>query len=168
MQARVEPFSVPELARLVVEDGRALARGRSTVDFSLELGPDVSDMCSDETKVRQILTNLVGNAVKFTDGGSVVLSIEHLADDIVFRVKDSGIGIAAEQQAIIFEPFRQAKGADRRAISGTGLGLAIVKRLTDLLGGTVTVHSVVGEGTEFAVTLPRQSARSDGENPDHR
>jgi signal transduction histidine kinase len=167
MQARVEPFRISELCSLVVEDGRALAQGRP-IEIVLEERSDLSEMISDETKVRQILTNLVSNSVKFTDRGAVTLTVSETEAEVTFSVKDTGIGIPAEQLDAVFEPFRQAHGVDRRAVSGTGLGLAIVKRLSDLLGGSVFGHSVVGKGTEFTVVLPRRLESDHGQDPDHR
>ena len=155
MEVRQESFQAVDLAAIVVEDGRALAHGRD-VDVQLRANGEAIEMRSDATKVRQILTNLVGNAVKFTDQGTVTLAVTRSGDDVRFSVADTGIGIAGHQLEIIFEPFRQAQGQDPRAVSGTGLGLAIVKRLSNLLGGRVSVDSVVGVGTEFNVILPAQ------------
>jgi signal transduction histidine kinase len=155
MEVRQESFQAVDLAALVVEDGRALAHGRG-VDVQLRANGEAIEMRSDVTKVRQILTNLVSNAVKFTDQGTVTLAVTRAGDDVRFSVADTGIGIAGHQLEIIFEPFRQAHGQDLRAVSGTGLGLAIVKHLSNLLGGQVSVDSVVGVGTEFQVILPAQ------------
>jgi signal transduction histidine kinase len=168
MQAREQAFEVGDLVVLVVGDARALLLGRP-IEVRLDVTEALGEMRSDETKVRQILTNLMSNAVKFTDTGSVTLAVAcPTPDAVVFSVRDSGIGIPASQLQLIFEPFRQVRGSERQAVGGTGLGLAIVKRLTRLLGGDVGVHSVVGEGTDFTVTLPRQLARSDEQHPDHR
>lgn len=109
---------------------------------------------SDERKVRQILTNLVANAVKFTPHGEVAAWAE--ADDAHVRlvVRDTGVGIAPEQQARVFEPFAQVEGATTRAAGGTGLGLSIVQQLVRLLGGSVRVESAVARGSTFIVELP--------------
>ncbi len=146
-----------------------MSLGRPIEEVRLDATEALGVMRSDETKIRQILTNLMSNAVKFTDKGAVTLAVACPAsDEVAFSVRDTGIGIPTNQLDLIFEPFRQVRGSDRRAVSGTGLGLAIVKRLTRLLGGNVRVHSVIGEGTDFTVTLPRQLARSDEQDPDHR
>ncbi|HEX4339129.1 MAG TPA: HAMP domain-containing sensor histidine kinase [Polyangiaceae bacterium] len=167
MQVHDDSFRAKELAELVVEETRALAQGRA-IDVRLDSKIDDLVMRTDETKVRQILTNLMSNAVKFTDSGSVVLRVRRASDEQVsFHVVDTGVGIPTEQLAVIFEPFRQAQGSDRRAVSGTGLGLAIVSRLSTILGGQVTVTSTVGKGTEFAVTLPARTTTHDGPHPDH-
>ncbi len=153
MEARSDRFRIAEVTELVVAEARALARGRD-IEIALHHETEPGEMLSDETKVRQILTNLLSNAVKFTQKGSVKLSVERNAGDVTFRVRDTGIGVPENQLSIIFEPFRQAQGSDRRAVGGTGLGLAIVARLSKLLGGTVSAQSAVGEGTEFTVRLP--------------
>jgi signal transduction histidine kinase/DNA-binding response OmpR family regulator/HPt (histidine-containing phosphotransfer) domain-containing protein len=113
---------------------------------------------SDPMRLRQILTNLLSNAIKFTDQGEVtvwVTRLEETAQDMVvrFTVRDTGIGIAPALQARIFESFAQADGSTTRNYGGTGLGLAIAKQLVTMLGGTITVDSVPGEGTTFAFTV---------------
>jgi signal transduction histidine kinase len=170
MQTRHEPFDPIQLAEEAVSDARALAQLRSVqVDVQLRAAPCTPHLESDPTKVRQILTNLLSNAVKFSDHGEVTLSVEPRgADRVLFRVRDTGIGIASDQLEHIFEPFRQVHGSDGRAESGTGLGLAIVSRLSKLLGGEVSVASRLGEGSEFAVCLPIKPGREHAENSDHR
>ncbi|MET0412008.1 MAG: HAMP domain-containing sensor histidine kinase [Polyangiaceae bacterium] len=163
MTARVSKFSVSELLRVVLDDTRALVGGRP-LNVSLELAPDVGEMLSDDVKVRQVLTNLTSNAIKFTESGSVVISVASADDVLRFKVKDTGIGIARSQLGAIFEPFRQARGTGRRAVGGTGLGLAIVARTTELLGGKVAVQSQPGTGSEFTVELPRVLPKIDGEH----
>jgi signal transduction histidine kinase len=168
MLLRTERFLTTELAQEAVKDARALAKQR-VIEVELEIEGEAPEMLSDQTKVRQILTNLLSNAVKFCDRGRVTLRVERTGSDhVVFRVRDTGIGIAADQLAEIFEPFRQVQGSDRRAESGTGLGLAIVWRLSELLGGSVSVDSRLGEGSEFAVCLPIQVGSEHGQDTDHR
>jgi signal transduction histidine kinase len=152
MEARVARFDLVPLLRQVLDDARALARGR---ELAVELlqAPEALWLASDEGKVRQILTNLLSNAVKFTDLGSVSMSAEAGEKSVALLVSDTGVGISPEQQQLIFEPFRQAQSGTR-AVSGTGLGLAIVARLSALLGGTVSLESVAGQGSRFRVELP--------------
>ncbi|WP_337864649.1 response regulator [Ignavibacterium sp.] len=110
---------------------------------------------TDKGRVSQILINLLGNAVKFTDRGNVELSVASTDDNfIVFSVSDTGIGIPDEAQKIIFEEFRQVDGSTARRYSGTGLGLAISKKIIDLLGGKIWVKSIVGKGSIFSFTIP--------------
>tara|TARA_R110000787_G_scaffold21020_10_gene62420 strand:+ start:1010 stop:2950 length:1941 start_codon:yes stop_codon:yes gene_type:complete len=106
----------------------------------------------DETKLRQILTNLLGNAVKFTEAGGIVFSAQALADGTHrFEVADTGPGISMDDQAVIFDPFRQAASGHER--SGSGLGLAIASRHADLMGGALSVMSEPGKGSSFVLTL---------------
>ena len=117
---------------------------------------------SDELRLRQILINVIGNAVKFTDEGKVVVSTRLCDSDsrqpqLQFRVSDTGIGMSAEQIARLFEPFTQADASSSRNHGGTGLGLTISKRLSELLGGTIEVESVPNEGSTFTISIPTGS-----------
>lgn len=113
---------------------------------------------TDKARVIQVLINLLGNAVKFTDKGYIELSVATTDDNyLVFSVSDTGIGIPEEAQKIIFEEFRQVDGSNTRKYSGTGLGLAISKKIVDLLGGKIWVKSIVGKGSIFSFTLPVHS-----------
>ncbi|HUP90292.1 MAG TPA: ATP-binding protein, partial [Longimicrobiales bacterium] len=122
--------------------------------------PDKAEMISDATKIRQILVNLVGNAVKFTDTGTVTLAVREEGDCTVFDVADTGPGIPAESLGKIFEPFWQVDSTTTRKAGGTGLGLSVTQKLARLLGGDVEVESELGKGTTFRVRLPK---RTDGE-----
>ena len=113
----------------------------------------------DQTRLRQILSNLLGNAVKFTEQGEVALTVRELARaqggvTLEFEVRDSGIGMTADQRARLFEPFRQADGSMTRRFGGSGLGLAITKRLIELMGGDIQLDSAAGRGSVFRVRLP--------------
>ncbi|MBI4902292.1 MAG: response regulator [Acidobacteria bacterium] len=119
----------------------------------------------DGSRLRQVMTNLIGNAIKFTDSGSVSLQVEpemQTSEECVllFSVTDTGVGVPAEQQALIFEPFRQADGSATRKHGGTGLGLAICARLVDLMGGRIWMESIPGSGSTFYFTahFKRQTA----------
>jgi len=116
---------------------------------------------TDPLKLKVVLKNLVTNAIKFTDHGSVSVRAARRAGGVEIAVADTGIGIPREVQALIFEPFRQAESAMTRRYGGVGLGLYIARRLVDLLGGTITVESASGAGATFRVWLPAaQSARA--------
>lgn len=112
---------------------------------------------TDKTRLEQVLKNLLSNAFKFTpDGGSISLDISRgkLVDTVNFSIKDSGVGIPKDKQNVIFEAFKQADGSTSRKYGGTGLGLSISRELSLLLGGSITVNSEPGQGSEFILTLP--------------
>jgi signal transduction histidine kinase/DNA-binding response OmpR family regulator/CHASE3 domain sensor protein len=109
---------------------------------------------TDRMRLTQILRNLISNALKFTKKGSVTLNIQKKGNDCWFSVKDTGIGIPKEKQALIFEAFQQADGSTRRQFGGTGLGLSISRKLAQLLNGEILLNSEAGEGSEFTLVLP--------------
>ena len=110
-------------------------------------------LTSDPTRLRQVLANLVSNAVKFTSTGDIQVLVHKEADTLCFAVRDSGIGIPEESQARLFQPFSQVDASTTRRYGGTGLGLAICKRLVELLGGTIEVESEPGRGSVFRFTI---------------
>ena len=126
------------------------------VHLSLTALPEVPLLQSDHAKLKMVIRNLVHNALKFTDVGTVSVRAEmgSGSDVLVIVVADTGIGISPEGQGIIFDMFRQVDGSDRRRHDGVGLGLYIVRRLTSLLGGTIEVESEVGRGSRFEIRFP--------------
>ena len=133
-------------AQVLLRDKTARDRGRRATRIVIK---------TDAAKVQQIVTNLVSNAVKFTDKGSVTIEVTPTEEGgCAIAVKDTGIGIRREDLQLIFEEFRQVDGTSTRRYSGTGLGLAIARRFAHLLGGTITVESTVGVGSTFTLTLP--------------
>ena len=153
------PFPLEDTVRAVVGlmTPRAMAKGLS-LDFELGNGLPAT-LIGDPFRLRQILLNLIGNAIKFTEKGGVVVRIEPardngLAADILFRVRDTGIGIPAPLHRKIFETFTQADGSTTRRYGGTGLGLAICEKLVLLMGGRMWLRSEAGQGSEFFFVLP--------------
>ena len=111
-------------------------------------------IASDRKKIFRILVSLLGNAAKFTERGEIVASIGLANDRVVYRVRDTGIGISPDAQQFVFDEFRQADGSSTRRYGGSGLGLALAQRLAGLLGGRIEMQSTVGEGSTFTVELP--------------
>ena len=128
----------------------------------VSLSPQVpSEVEGDSTRLKQILINLLANAVKFTDQGWVKLTVEQTSPGkLLFSVCDSGIGIPEEKQQIIFHPFSQADASTTRQFGGTGLGLSICHSLTDLLGGELKLESRLGEGSRFYFEIPLQTVKA--------
>ena len=137
--------------------GRAHAKGLELIcDFNSEL-PEV--VITDSSRLRQILTNLLGNSIKFTDRGEVELLVypenrDEQTTKLHFSVRDTGIGIPPEKQSVIFSAFTQADASTTRLYGGSGLGLSIASQLVNLLGGRIWVESQVGHGSTFHFTVP--------------
>jgi signal transduction histidine kinase len=131
-----------------------------SIDLSVDVAVDLGTVHHDGGRLRQILLNLVSNAVKFTpDGGRVTIAARPLGNDFELAVRDTGIGLSEADLATIFEEFRQIDSAYARTQQGTGLGLALVKRFVELMGGSIAVTSAPGAGSTFAIRLPvRQRA----------
>src|SRR6266849_1105127 len=157
MELYLETFDVAALVRDIAAVIQPLAAKNAN---RLEVGcPDeVGAMRADLTKVRQALFNLLSNACKFTDRGTISLVVGREAtegqDWMVFSVSDTGIGMTPEQLARLFEAFSQADAATTRKYGGTGLGMALSRRLCRMMGGDVTVESVAGRGSTFSIRLP--------------
>jgi signal transduction histidine kinase len=153
----LEELDVRELTQSVAAAVEQLVK-RNGNAFEHQTDDDVGRLVSDSTRLRQILFNLLSNAAKFTKDGRVSLVARRISldgrDGVEFVVSDDGIGMTAEQQEHVFESFRQADATTTREYGGTGLGLTITKHFAELLGGTVTVSSAPGEGSEFVVRIP--------------
>ena len=137
--------------------------GDKGLTLKVEVQPGTPPMLyTDSQRLEQILKNLLSNAIKFTEKGQVSLTVAQAPGErIAFIVKDSGIGIAEDQQESIFEAFRQADGTTNRRYGGTGLGLSISRDLATLLGGTISVSSTPGQGSEFTLSMPEQFVEPD-------
>jgi two-component system sensor histidine kinase/response regulator len=168
----LDPIPFP-LAETLGEVGKTLASraAEKGIELVLDLSPEVPErVVGDPGRLRQVLTNLIGNAIKFTKQGEVVLrawpDLER-AGQICFSVRDTGIGISAEAQERIFDAFVQADGSTTRRFGGTGLGLAISRRLVTLLGGELNLDSELGRGStfSFSAALPVEGSASAGVEP---
>jgi len=124
------------------------------VRLSVQADEDVGWGLGDPARLRQVLLNLVGNAVKFTEDGQVTVRVCRERDTVVIAIEDTGIGISAEQLEHLFEPFVQADASTTRRFGGSGLGLTISRRLVDVMGGELAVQSAVGQGSTFTVRVP--------------
>ena len=164
--AVVEPFHLGEAVRAVAAPHQLQARGKGLA-FAVDIAPDLeATVAGDSARLRQILSNLISNAVKFTDRGEVRITVERPdpANALVrFRIKDTGVGFSAEAKDKIFERFHQADGSSTRRYGGTGLGLAICKQAAELLGGVLGCQSTPGDGSEFALTLSLPVATAEAE-----
>ncbi|MDA8418580.1 MAG: ATP-binding protein [Desulfobacteraceae bacterium] len=154
-----EPFSLADLVCNVEAMFQKTARDKG-VAFRCQLASGLpAEVVGDGHRIKQVLINLAGNAMKFTPAGEVAIEVDTLAGDrLRFLVRDTGIGIPSDKQAAIFEKFTQADGSITRNYGGTGLGLAITCQLVGLMGGNVTMASEVGQGSVFGFTLHLPSA----------
>ena len=157
VEIRPESVSVERMVTSLRHLFDPVARDKGLA-FSLDVSPDVPPVIeTDPQRLEQVLKNLIANAIKFTDTGSVTLSLRALGDNqISLSVTDTGIGIAEDQQARIFEAFHQADSTISRKFGGTGLGLSISREVVRLLGGTVHLKSRPGSGSTFTVIIPQQ------------
>jgi signal transduction histidine kinase len=144
----------------------ALRAHRKELELAWHVDADVPEaFLGDPARLRQVLVNLVGNAIKFTPSGEVVLNVGSDGGgdeqrDLKFEISDTGVGIPAEKMTQIFAEFEQADSSTTREFGGTGLGLSISSRLVDLMGGRIQVESELGRGSRFFFTIPLELAKS--------
>lgn len=181
LEFQYEPMN-PRMIVQEIKDLFSLKLSEKNLDFYVEISDEVPEgLILDEVRFRQILFNLIGNAVKFTEKGYVSLSLsiagENVDEDSVvleIAVEDTGIGIPKESMKSIFEAFRQQDGQSAKRYGGTGLGLAITKRLVEMMNGTISVESVAGKGSLFVIRLHGVSIAADfregkkDKNADHK
>jgi len=154
MDLFVESFEVGQLVRDVEAIVQPLVEKNGN-RLLVECPEDVSQLHADQTKVRQTLFNLLSNAAKFTEQGTITLTVQREPDDwLTFAVADTGIGMTEEQLGRLFEAFSQAEASIRSTYGGTGLGLAISRHFCRMMGGDLTVESVYGQGSTFTISLP--------------
>jgi len=160
LKVRNEPFSPASLLLLVKNLLSGLA-GQKSLKLITHVDPALPEMLlGDSSRLQQILVNLIGNAIKFTDYGEVTVSVKMLETEWQMIVQDTGIGIPAERLPDIFEPFRRGSDYATRSHQGAGLGLSIVKNLVTLMDGRIDVQSTVEQGSVFTVTFPLKKANS--------
>lgn len=155
-------FNLPETLELLHWQFNPVAEKKTEVDFRMHLGPNLPTwILGDPTRLRQVLSNLLSNALKFTEAGTVTLQVEAETTDegsapsrLLFLVEDTGIGIDPTKQELLFQPFQQIEPGITRKYGGTGLGLTIVRRLVELMDGRIQVRSRLGQGSCFTVELP--------------
>jgi signal transduction histidine kinase len=152
-ELHLEPLSLPPLLESAVERLNPLAAASGVRVYSFITGSP--ELHSDHRRLSQIIGNLLSNAIKFTpDGGQVVVAAEVVDSTVEIAVTDTGMGIPLADQERIFDPFAQVDSRLSRSHSGTGLGLSLSRRLATLLGGELTVSSVVGSGSTFRLVMP--------------
>lgn len=144
---------------VVAEAVAALQPLAAAKGLALSVRAPALTLRADRTKLKQILLNLLHNAVQHSQRGTIELEVRAQSDNVCFEVRDQGPGITPQDQAKVFEPFAQLESVDRRASKGLGLGLAIVKRYTEMHGGTVSLQSTPNRGSCFTVCLPREGSK---------
>ena len=153
-------FAIPELVNEVMAELEPIIK-RSNLEVVARISGKLPMLRSDRSKVKQIVLNLLSNALKFTPSGTVTIKVSQnvAAQTITVGVTDTGVGIAPEDQAKVFEDFRQLDSSPARGYGGTGLGLSICRRLSHMLGGTIELNSEVGRGSTFLLSLPVKPRR---------
>ncbi|MDP6779494.1 MAG: ATP-binding protein [Candidatus Latescibacteria bacterium] len=153
MDVNPEVFDVKALVTTCCATVSPLVAEKAAVALNHEVAEDVGQANTDQARLRRMVINLLSNAIKFTDAGSVTVDASKDGDDLVIAVADTGKGIPVDEIDTIFDEYRQVKGSDKEQ-KGTGLGLSITKKFAELLGGSIGVESVVGQGSTFTVRIP--------------
>jgi PAS domain S-box-containing protein len=167
MEVQYSYFSLPALLNSCAEGVQHLCRQKG-IHFEMKYDNNLPPfLFHDAVKIEQVLNNILGNAVKYTENGSVSLKVQKdkKSLELHFQIKDSGIGLSLEEVKHLYEPFQRFEGAARAGIEGTGLGLYLSKHLWELLRGTMTVKSEKGKGTLFLLSLPYKEAAAEETGP---
>ena len=157
MELFIEEFDLEKVLNEVVSTIKPLVEKNNNT-LNLSINTDTKSISADITKIRQILLNLLSNATKFTNEGEIAITVNDNPGNqslIDFQISDSGIGMTSEQVDKVFKPFTQADEKTTRKFGGTGLGLTITKMFSEMMGGGITLSSVINEGTTFTVTIPK-------------
>ena len=153
MDLRYEEIDMVQFDNDLVATSASLAQEKSLY-LQLDIDEDLPTIQADRTRLRQVLWNIVGNAIKFTEKGGVTVTLQAKPNHLLCSVRDTGIGIKEEHVDVVFEQFRQIDGGLNRAAGGTGLGMPITKKLVELHGGEIWIESVYGQGSTFFFTMP--------------
>jgi signal transduction histidine kinase len=164
VEVRLAPVNVGLLGRACVAEVESLRSGKS-LKLGVYVGEAPIETMTDAQRVRQILLNLLANAIKFTDEGEVVLTVRATPSEVELSVRDTGIGIPAHAMKELFQDFHQLEAGDGRRYDGTGVGLALSRRLARALGGEIHVRSREGEGSTFTLVLPRKEVHQVSAEP---
>jgi signal transduction histidine kinase len=159
LKLNYQHFNLPELINKVIETVKPLA-DKKALDLIVSIDKETGDITSDNLRVQQILLNLLNNAIKFTETGSINISCESDGSFVKIQVADTGIGIESDKIERLFSPFFQIDTGLTRKYEGTGLGLSICKKLTEILNGKIEVRSRLGSGSTFTVLLPLLKAQA--------
>ena len=155
MDLYLEDFKLKDFISQVISTAQPLVE-KNRNKMVVELDDSIGTLRNDETKLRQVLLNLLSNAAKFTEGGVIKLKISKAArSSVKFELSDTGIGMTPKQLKNVFEEFMQAETSTSKKYGGTGLGLPISKKITEMMDGKIDIKSKVGEGTTFTITIPK-------------
>jgi two-component system sensor histidine kinase ChiS len=160
IELNIQPVGLREVTDIVLMLSQPLAKNKP-LELINNIDPNLPPIDADENRLQQILYNLVGNAIKFTESGTIEVSATVINQEIEVTVADTGIGIPADKLEQIFESFEQANGSISREYGGTGLGLAITKQLVQLHGGNIRAESQVGNGARLSFTLPLSKGKKE-------
>ncbi len=152
----LQAFDLSGCVEKVAQAIRPLAEKKG-LKLNVEVSSRICVLHGDQRRVEQVVMNLLSNAVKFTETGEVRVRAQMIDKGVQIEVSDTGIGIRQEDLSALFQPFKQIESGLTRAYEGTGLGLSISKRLVDLMGGAISVRSLPGVGSTFALTLPLEA-----------
>lgn len=153
MELYKERCQIGELIQSTMSTAIGLTKGK-TIVLHQDIAPDLPLVEADRTRIRQVLLNILSNAAKFTDEGSITVRVRHENTEIIVSVTDTGSGIPEDKLSTIFEEFTQADGGSEKSYQGTGLGLAICRKLIEMHGGRIWVESTIGVGSTFSFSLP--------------
>jgi PAS domain S-box-containing protein len=158
MQFTYEELNLVDVIREVSQQMEPMIR-RKSLSYTIEISPGCPTIVSDRTKLKQILLNLLSNAMKFTNRGGISVVCREHAMGVRMDINDTGIGISPQHLSVIWEDFRQVDQSRTREFGGTGLGLSITKKLVERLGGAISVESIISVGSTFTIMLPLQAPR---------